>query len=363
MTPKPVRSADVSCRQLLGVLRRPVRGGARDGRGRPDRRPHRRLPGRADHGHLVAQPGARSGERIRHDLPQAGGGDSSRHASSGRFGWSPNAGGLAPAVSGEQAGGVDGAARGGCPGRSCRRRRPDTPDTMGWDRSPISTRRATCHPASSLSPPTHISGAGVSPPPSDAGADVVVTGRVTDAALVMGPAAWKFGWGPDDLDALAGALVAGHVIECGAQCTGGNFSFFDEIPAWTHPGFPLVEVEPDGSFVVTKHPGTGGRGHRGDGHRPTALRDRRTSLPQPGRHGALRHDPSCRRRPGSCPGERGAGRATAADGQVGGQLPRGLQEHGDIPRPRARHRGEGAGRPRGALGVGGGRGAGSPPPR
>ena len=130
---------------------------------------------------------------------------------------------------------------------------------MGWEHSPISTRGATCHPASNLSPPTHISGAGVSPAALDAGADVVVTGRVTDAALVMGPAAWKFGWGPDDLDALAGALVAGHVIECGAQCTGGNFSFFDEIPGLAHPGFPLVEVEPDGSFVVTKHAGTGGR--------------------------------------------------------------------------------------------------------
>jgi hypothetical protein len=91
-----------------------------------------------------------------------------------------------------------------------------------------------------------------------AGADLVVTGRVTDAALVMGPAAWRFGWGPDDLDALAGALVAGHVIECGTQCTGGNFSFFTEIPGLEHPGFPLVEVEQDGSFVVTKHPGTGG---------------------------------------------------------------------------------------------------------
>ena len=76
--------------------------------------------------------------------------------------------------------------------------------------------------------------------------------------LVMGPAAWRFGWGPDDWDALAGALVAGHVIECGAQCTGGNFSFFDEIPGLEHPGFPLVEIDPDGSFVVTKHPGTGG---------------------------------------------------------------------------------------------------------
>jgi hypothetical protein len=90
------------------------------------------------------------------------------------------------------------------------------------------------------------------------GADIVVTGRVTDAALVIGPAAHHFGWARDDWDRLAGALVAGHVIECGAQVTGGNYSFFDEVPGLDHPGFPLVEMTPDGSFVVTKHPGTGG---------------------------------------------------------------------------------------------------------
>jgi hypothetical protein len=88
--------------------------------------------------------------------------------------------------------------------------------------------------------------------------DIVVTGRVTDAAVVMGPAAHHFGWERDDWDRLAGALVAGHVIECGAQTTGGNFSFFSEVPGLEHVGFPLVEMSPDGSFVVTKHPGTGG---------------------------------------------------------------------------------------------------------
>jgi hypothetical protein len=90
------------------------------------------------------------------------------------------------------------------------------------------------------------------------GADVVVTGRVTDAALVVGPGAWRFGWQRDDWDALAGAVVAGHVIECGAQVTGGNYSFFQEVPGLEHVGFPLVELHADGSFVVTKHPGTGG---------------------------------------------------------------------------------------------------------
>ncbi|MGW4497012.1 acyclic terpene utilization AtuA family protein [Micromonospora sp. NPDC004336] len=93
----------------------------------------------------------------------------------------------------------------------------------------------------------------------DGGADVVVTGRVTDASLVVGPAVARFGWGRDDLDALAGATVAGHLVECGAQVTGGNFSFFTELPDGGHrPGFPIAELHRDGSCVITKHPGTGG---------------------------------------------------------------------------------------------------------
>ncbi len=90
------------------------------------------------------------------------------------------------------------------------------------------------------------------------GADVVICPRVTDAALAVGPAAWKFGWKRDDWDRLAGAVVAGHIIECGAQCTGGNYSFFREVPGLEYPGFPIAEMHDDGSFVVTKHPGTGG---------------------------------------------------------------------------------------------------------
>lgn len=92
----------------------------------------------------------------------------------------------------------------------------------------------------------------------EAGADIVVTGRVTDAALAMGPAAYHFGWKRHDWDRLAGSLVAGHVLECGAQATGGNYAFFDEVPGLSHVGFPLVEMRGDGSFVVTKHPNTGG---------------------------------------------------------------------------------------------------------
>ncbi|GGX19104.1 exopolyphosphatase [Streptomyces malachitofuscus] len=93
-----------------------------------------------------------------------------------------------------------------------------------------------------------------------AGADVVVTGRVTDAALVTGPAAAHFGWAATDHDRLAGAVVAGHVLECGTQATGGNYAFFTEHPpgALRRPGFPLAEIHADGTSVITKHPGTGG---------------------------------------------------------------------------------------------------------
>lgn len=94
------------------------------------------------------------------------------------------------------------------------------------------------------------------------GADVVVTGRVTDASVIVGPAAHHFGWRPEDLDTLAGAVAAGHVIECGTQATGGNFAGFTGLLAegvdLARPGFPIAEVFADGSSVITKHPGTGG---------------------------------------------------------------------------------------------------------
>ena len=91
-----------------------------------------------------------------------------------------------------------------------------------------------------------------------AGADIVVCPRVTDASLVTGPAAWWHGWDRDDFDALAGAVLAGHVIECGPQATGGNYAFLDEIRDRRYPGFPIAEVAADGSSVITKHDGTGG---------------------------------------------------------------------------------------------------------
>jgi len=90
------------------------------------------------------------------------------------------------------------------------------------------------------------------------GADVVVTGRVTDASLVVGPAAARYDWSPQDLDKIAGAMAAGHVIECGTQATGGNYAFFRTIDNLDHPGFPIAEIEPDGSSVITKAEGTGG---------------------------------------------------------------------------------------------------------
>jgi hypothetical protein len=93
-----------------------------------------------------------------------------------------------------------------------------------------------------------------------AGADIVVTGRVTDASLVVGPAISHHGWGPTDYDQLAGAVAAGHVIECGTQATGGNFSGFGDLPRDATPlGFPIAEVAADGSSVITKHDGTGGQ--------------------------------------------------------------------------------------------------------
>ncbi len=92
----------------------------------------------------------------------------------------------------------------------------------------------------------------------EAGADVVICPRVTDASLVVGPAAWWHGWRRDDWDALAGAVAAGHVIECGPQATGGNYSFLDEIADRRYPGFPIAEVAADGGSVITKHEGTGG---------------------------------------------------------------------------------------------------------
>jgi hypothetical protein len=90
------------------------------------------------------------------------------------------------------------------------------------------------------------------------GADIVITGRTTDAAVVCGPAAWHHGWSRTDWNGLAGAVAAGHVIECGTQATGGNYSFFTEVPGMERVGFPWAEIAADGSTVFGKHDDTGG---------------------------------------------------------------------------------------------------------
>jgi hypothetical protein len=130
---------------------------------------------------------------------------------------------------------------------------------------------AAGHPLANLDTGQPLAGAGIKPVTANAylggwgiadalaaGADVVVCGRVTDASLVTGPAAWWHGWRRDDYDALAGAVAAGHVIECGPQATGGNYSWLHEITDRRYPGFPIAEVAADGSSVITKHDGTGG---------------------------------------------------------------------------------------------------------
>jgi hypothetical protein len=92
------------------------------------------------------------------------------------------------------------------------------------------------------------------------GAGVVITGRSTDTALTMAPLRFEFGWQEDDWDRLAAGIVAGHIIECGAQCSGGNCLYeWQAIPDLANIGYPIVEAWPDGSFEITKHPGTGGR--------------------------------------------------------------------------------------------------------
>jgi hypothetical protein len=100
------------------------------------------------------------------------------------------------------------------------------------------------------------------------GADIVIGGRITDPALVAGPLMYEFGWQPDDHDKLAAGTVAGHIVECGAQCTGGNFAAWREVEDFVRIGYPVIEAHPDGTFYVTKHADTGG------------LIDRRTVISQ-----------------------------------------------------------------------------------
>ena len=90
------------------------------------------------------------------------------------------------------------------------------------------------------------------------GAQIVITGRGTDPGLVIGPMIHEFGWGPDDLDQLAAGTIAGHIVECGAQCTGGNYTDWRDVKDMAMIGYPIIEAQADGTFTVTKHEGTGG---------------------------------------------------------------------------------------------------------
>jgi hypothetical protein len=92
------------------------------------------------------------------------------------------------------------------------------------------------------------------------GAQVVITGRSTDTALTMAPLRYEFGWAADDWDKLAAGIIAGHIIECGAQCSGGNCLIgWRDIPDLANVGYPIVNAHADGTFEISKHPGTGGR--------------------------------------------------------------------------------------------------------
>ena len=96
----------------------------------------------------------------------------------------------------------------------------------------------------------------------ETGADIVIAGRSTDTALALAPMVQRFGWGPDDSNKLAAGTIAGHIVECGAQCSGGNCQVdWQNIPDLANVGYPIIEAEPDGTFVITKHAGTGGRVH------------------------------------------------------------------------------------------------------
>ena len=201
-----------------------------------------------------------------------------------------------------------GGGRGGRPARACRPRSPTSTATTSCRGSTSWWRPASTSPTSTpasrsatrrrfVSANAYLGCWGIVEA-LERGADIVVTGRTTDAAVVCGPAAWHHGWARDDWDALAGAVVAGHVIECGTQATGGNYSFFTEVPGMTRTGFPWAEIAADGSSrdrQARRHRRRGVDRHR---HVAAPLRDRRPRLPRPRRHRPLRHDPARAGRPG-----------------------------------------------------------------
>ena len=176
------------------------------------------------------------------------------------------------------------------------------------------------------------------------GADIVITGRVTDAAVTCGPAAWHHGWSRTDLDQLAGGVVAGHIIECSAQVTGGNYSFFHEIDrrndvgGGARFGFPWADVA-ERRFVRDRQARRNRRGgQRRDGDLAVALRDRRTRVPRARCHGPVRHDPGRATRTRSSARVRHEGRGATIDAEGRDERTRWLSELVHRRADRARHR-------------------------
>ncbi|MGE0387048.1 MAG: acyclic terpene utilization AtuA family protein [Gammaproteobacteria bacterium] len=135
--------------------------------------------------------------------------------------------------------------------------RPRLPAIAGRGLTEMFTGAPFPEPARVLSANAYL-GAGPIAAALDAGAEIVITGRVVDSALVLGPLMHEFGWSASDYDLLAAGSLAGHVLECGAQATGGLFTDWEQVPDWAHIGYPIAECTADGSFVVTKPDGTGG---------------------------------------------------------------------------------------------------------
>ena len=283
-------------RQLLGLLRRPALGGSGDGRGRADRRAHRRLPRRADDAHPVEGQGRATRRRLRHDVPTPDRGGARHLHRPGHPGRHqrrrPQPGGLRR--------------------RGARHRRPSSAspshvahiegdDLLDRDRrpaartSPTSTPAQPLHGAEPVTANAYLGGWGIAAALA-AGADVVVCPRVTDAALVVGPAAWWYGWAPTTGTGSPAPSSPATSSSAAPRPPAATTPSSPRCPTSPHPGFPIAEVDADGSSVITKHPGTGGRRHGRHRHRPAALRDRRARLRQPRRRRPLRHDPPRRRR-------------------------------------------------------------------
>ena len=321
-------SAPSADRQRIRLLRRPRLGDARAADRRRDRRADRRLPRRADDAHPRPRPAEGPRARLRQDLPAPARVHARGRRSTGASRSSPT-----PA----------GSTRPGSPPRSA-----PSPTTSDCDVAvahvegdDLRARAGELGLGEPLAANAYLGAWGIADC-LDVGADVVVTGRVTDASLVVGPAAAHFGWSRTSYDELAGAVVAGHVIECGPQASGGNYAFFGELPALDKPlGFPIAEVYADGSSVITKHPGTGGAVTVGTVTAQLLYEIGGAALRRARRHRPLRHDHADRRRRRPRPHQRRARRAAAVDAEGRAEHARRVPQRGDVRPHRPRHRGQG----------------------